>query len=105
MVDFVYQNRQEILTRALEEVGAMFVDICSSFERQMKKQAEEVQLKLKEDYQVAILGREMILSNSDTSPSLRAVQGKVRQMLVKVDDEFAAILRNNAMKECSHGFA
>lgn len=102
MLDFVDQNRQEMLTKALEEVGVLLVEICSSFERLMKKHAEEVLLKIKEDYQMAILGREMVLSGTDASPSLRAVQDKVHQMLVKADGEFAGVLHANAMREGSN---
>jgi hypothetical protein len=91
--DFVDQNRQEILTKPLETVGTLLVKLCSSFEGQMKQHAEEILLKIKEDYQLAILGREMVPSGTDASPTLHAVQEKVYNMLLKVDSQFSDVLR------------
>lgn len=93
MEDFVDQNRQEILTNSLEAVGNLLVKICSSFEQKMRKHAEEIILKIKEDYQMAILGREIVLSGTDASPSLHAVQQKVYDILLKVDGQFSDVLR------------
>lgn len=95
MEDFVDQNRQEILSKPLEDVGVLLIEICASFERHMKKHAEDVLLKIKEDYQMAILGRKMILSGSDASPSLHAVQAQIHQLLIKVEDEFAGVIRTS----------
>ncbi|OIW33908.1 hypothetical protein CONLIGDRAFT_640982 [Coniochaeta ligniaria NRRL 30616] len=91
--DFVDENRQEILSKSLQAVGNLLDKICSSFEERMRKHAEDVLLKIKEDYQLAILGREMVLSGADASPSLLLVQEKVYAMLLRVDGEFASVLR------------
>lgn len=90
--EFVDENRQEILTKPLEEVGKLLVRVCSLYEGHMGTYAEDILLKIKEDYQLAILGREVVLSGtSDVSPTLRAMQEKVYDMLLKVDDEFAGV--------------
>lgn len=91
--DYVDQNRLEILTKPLEEVGVLLEELCSFLERHMFKNAEEIMVRIREDYQRAILGREMVLSGADTSPSLQAVQQKVHEMLLSVDEEFAEVLR------------
>lgn len=90
--EFVDENRQEIVTKPLEEVGKLLDQLCSFYGRQMEARADDILLKIKEDYQLAILGREVVLSGkSDVSPTLRAMQGKVYDMLLKVDDEFAGV--------------
>ena len=96
--DYVDQNRLELLIKPLEGVGAILDQLCSTMEQRMAKHAEALVVSITEEYQRAILGREMVLSGSDTSPSLQAVQKKVRAMLLEVDEEFAETFRaGNAM--------
>jgi len=96
MEEFVDLHRQEILTKALGDVSTLLVDTCSTFEGQMKQHADGFLVKVKEDYQTAMLGREMVLSGTAVSPALRAVQEKVYKLLLKLDDDFAVVVHKDS---------
>ena len=100
--DFVDQNRLEILTKSLGNVGSTIIGNGAKFEQQMEQTAAGVVAKIKEDYELAILGRERVLTSSDASPSLRAAQKKVYQMLLEVEDQFANALRGAHLKRAAH---
>ncbi|KAB5558331.1 hypothetical protein GE09DRAFT_108788 [Coniochaeta sp. 2T2.1] len=89
--DFVDQNQVEILTKPLAEVGNNIIGLGAKFGQEMEKHSGEIVAKIKEDYEMAILGRERVLTCNDASPALRAMQEKVLQMLLEVDGQFTKV--------------
>ncbi|KAB5570384.1 hypothetical protein GE09DRAFT_1283507 [Coniochaeta sp. 2T2.1] len=90
---FVVQNQLEA---PLDKVGNSIISLGSRVEQEMERHVGDVLTKIKEDYELAILGHERVLTGSDASasPSLHAVQEKVHQILLKVDGQFAEALRS-----------
>jgi hypothetical protein len=101
MEEFVQDNCEGILSKPLENVANRLQELCSEGEEQWTKSSRRILLKLKEEYELAILGREIvIMSSSDVPLSLKAAQEKIREIVLKADAAFdRSLLSRNVTTE------
>jgi hypothetical protein len=101
MSHFVEVHHKDILKKALEEVSAKLLNHCVILERQMGQSSDQFLAKVKENYHMAIAGKEEAMSVARVLPGTRAVQQKVHEFLLGVDKDFEAVVHADAARSAS----